>query len=374
MRPLTPKSTAYLGQRLSVPELYMKELYQKHKKSIDFKDKGEKSISDADDYFNFKIPTIHDYEFFIKRSYNLNQLKIISKHYKLKVGGTKPVLLARVSTLLWLSSYATKLQRVFRGALERKYIKLHGPAVRNRSLCTNDSDFVTLDNLSELPFDQFYSYKDKDEFVYGIDFASIYSLTAQLQKQSVLTNKRSVVPAILNPYNRNEIPPEVLSDLEGLFRLSQILKISLTLEHVDEVVLSSEQMLDLRILKLFQTIDTLGNYSDHSWFVSLSKPKLVRLVREITDIWHYRAQLTPEIKRKICPPYGDPFRNSSAQLFFEDNIDIVRKLTLDILEKFVNTGVDTDSQCLGAYYILGALTIVSEAAAASLPWLYQSML
>jgi hypothetical protein len=370
MRPLTPKSTSYLGQRLSVPELYMNKLYLKHKKTIDFKDKGgEKILSDTDD-FNFKIPTIHDYEFFIKRSYNISQLKIISKHYKLKVGGTKPVLLARVSTLLWLSTYAIKLQRVFRGALERKYIKLHGPAARNRSLCTNDSDFVTLDNLNELPFHQFYSYKDKDEFVYGFDFASIYSLTAQ--KQPALTNKR--ITAILNPYNRSEIPFEVFSDLEGLFRLSHILKTPLIFEHVDDVVLSNEQMLDLRILKLFQTIDSLGNYSDLSWFVSLSKPKLVRLVREITDIWHYRAQLTPEIKRKICPPCGDPFRNSSAQLFFEDNINVVRKLTLDILEKLVNNGVNTDSRCLGAYYILGALTLVSEDAAASLPWLYQSML
>lgn len=352
-----------------VPETYMSNLYLKHKKSIDFKDKGEKIISDMDD-FNFKIPLIHDYEFFIKRSYNLSQLKIISKHYKLKVGGTKPILLARVSTLLWLSSYATKLQRVFRGALERKYIKLHGPAVRNRSLCTNDSDFVTLDNLSELPFHQFYSYKDKDGFIYGFDFASIYSLTEQ--KQPVSTNHRT--PITSNPYNRNEIPFEVFSDMEELFRLSRILKTTLILEHVDDTVLSTEQMLDLRILKLFQAIDVLGNYSDLNWFVSLSKPKLVRFVREITDIWHYRAQLTPEIKRKICPPYGDPFRNSSAQLFFEDNIVVVRNLTLDILEKLVNTGVDTDSRCLGAYYILGALTIVSEDAAVSLPWLYQSML
>jgi hypothetical protein len=348
----------------------MSDLYLKHKKSIDFKDKdkGDKIMADTDD-FNFKIPAIHDYEFFIKRSYNLSQLKIISKHYKLKVGGTKPVLLARVSTLLWLSTYATKLQRVFRGALERKYIKLHGPAVQNRSLCTNDSDFVTLDNVSEIPFDQFYSYKDKDGFIYGFDFASIYSLISQ--KQPVLTNKRTT--AILNPYNRNEIPLEVFSDMDRLFRLSSILKIQLIFEHVDDVVLSTEQILELRILELFQTIDGLGNYSDLGWFVSLSKPKLIRLVREITDIWHYRAQLTSETKRKICPPYGDPFRNSSAQLFFEDNINIVRKLTLDILEKLVNTGVDTDSRCLGAYYILGALTIVSEEAAAALPWLYQSM-
>jgi hypothetical protein len=369
MRPFTPNT--HNSTYKLVPETYMSDLYLKHKKAIDFKDKGEKIISDTDD-FNFKIPTIHDYESFIKRSYNLSQLKIISRHYKLKVGGTKPVLLARVSTLLWLSTHATKLQKVFRGSLERKYIKLHGPAVRNRSLCTNDSDFVTLDELNKLPLHQFYSFEDTDGFIYGFDFASIYSLTTQ--KQSTCLSKTNRAPAVLNPYNRNEIPFKVFSDLEGLFRLGSILKTNLIFEHVDDVILSTEQVLDLRILNLFQAIDVLGNYSDQTWFVSLSKPKLVRLVREVTDIWHYRAQLTPETKRKICPPYGDPFRNSSTQLFFEENIDVVRNLTLDILEKLVNTGIDTDSRCLGAYYVLGALTIVNENAAASLPWLYQSVL
>ena len=370
---LTPKSTSYFGQKLSVPELFMNELYLKHQKVFEFKHKGEKVATDPDE-LNFKIPAIKDYNFFVKRNYNLSELKIISRHYKLKIGGTKPVLLARVSTFLWLSTYVIKLQKVFRGTLERKYIRLHGPAVRRRTLCTNDSDFVTLDKLSDLSFDQFYSYKDKDDFIYGFDFASIYSLIAQKQLPVHSNSSRATTATTLNPYNRNEIPPEVFSDLEGLFRLSNLFKKTLTFEHVDDVVLSAEQILDLRILNLFQAIDILGNYSDLNWFITLSKPKLVRLVREVTDIWHYRAQLTSETKRKICPPYGDPFRNSSTQLFFEDNLNVVRRLTLDILEKLVNTGIDTDSRCLGAYYVLGALTIVNEDAAASLPWLYQSML
>jgi hypothetical protein len=46
---------------------------------------------------------------------------------------------------------------------------------------------------------------------------------------------------------------------------------------------------------------------------------------------------------------------------------------LEVLEKLVNNGVDTDSKTLGAYYVLGALTLVNEDAAASLPWLYQSL-
>jgi len=43
------------------------------------------------------------------------------------------------------------------------------------------------------------------------------------------------------------------------------------------------------------------------------------------------------------------------------------------LEKFVNNGVDRDSKTLGAYYVLGALTLVNDSAASSLPWLFQSV-
>jgi hypothetical protein len=51
----------------------------------------------------------------------------------------------------------------------------------------------------------------------------------------------------------------------------------------------------------------------------------------------------------------------------------IKKIVLDVLEKFVNNGVDRDSKTLGAYYVLGALTLVNDSAATSLPWLFQSV-
>ena len=51
---------------------------------------------------------------------------------------------------------------------------------------------------------------------------------------------------------------------------------------------------------------------------------------------------------------------------------MVKKSVLTILEKFVNFGIDQDSKALGSYYVLGALTLVNESAAETLPWLFQS--
>ena len=44
----------------------------------------------------------------------------------------------------------------------------------------------------------------------------------------------------------------------------------------------------------------------------------------------------------------------------EPNMTNIRKVILEVLEKIVNSGVDRDSKTLGAYYVLGALTLASD--------------
>ena len=133
--------------------------------------------------------------------------------------------------------------------------------------------------------------------------------------------------------------------------------------------------MELRALSLFQNIDALGNYSNAQWFNSLNRIQLIKFTRELVDIWCYRAPLTMETKRSICPPLGNPFSRLPNYNILQnmESIDDVRKYILDILEKFVNSGIDKDSKCLGAYYVLGALTLVNNDAATSLPWLYQAL-
>jgi hypothetical protein len=107
----------------------------------------------------------------------------------------------------------------------------------------------------------------------------------------------------------------------------------------------------------------------------LDRVLLVKFIRELIDIWNFRAQLSNEVKRNICPPLGEPFRNLSiSYIFTESDMDNVRKIVLDVLEKIINTGINNDMKTLGAYYVLGALTLVNNSAANALPWLYQSLI
>ncbi len=310
---------------------------------------------------NMYIPKFVDYKMLLQYNYTVQQLKIIGNHYKLKLNGAKPQFVTSIYSFLYLSNYSIKIQKTIRGFLTRKYIKLHGPGYKNKNICTNTTDFFTLDNLHELPNSQFFSFKDADGFIYGFDLMSVYNLIYKCNG------------AIQNPYNRLPISAENIENFRSLLRLSKILRIPISTEIKDiNQEISTQKSIELRALTLFQNIDALGNYSNVNWFMNLNRPQLIKMIRELLDIWSYRAPLSIETKRAICPPFGNPFGRyvNISQL---ENIDDIRIYNLEILEKFVNSGIDRDNKCLGAYYVLGALTLVSEDAATSLPWLYQAV-
>jgi hypothetical protein len=312
------------------------------------------------------IPTINNYYDITKYNYSLLQLKTIAKFYKLKIIGNKKELLTRIFIFLCLSYHIIKIQKIFRGVLQRNFNFFHGPAYKNKKLCTNNTDFITMEELNDIKLNQFFSYKDNDNFIYGFDMASIYSL---------IKNNKDSYKNIQNPYNRNLIPNYVIKNIKNIIRLGKILKKEINLEIEDDnCEISDEKNIELRALTLFQNIDALGNYSNPQWFLSLNRIQLLKFMRELIDIWNYRAQLSIEIKQNICPPNGDPFRNlSGTYMYTEQNLNNIKKVILEVLEKLVNNGIDRDSQSLGAYYVLGSLTLVNENAASSLPWLFQSV-
>ena len=313
---------------------------------------------------NIIIPTLNNYNDLFKYNYNLTQLKNIAKNYKLKISGNKTELLNRIYSFLRFSLYIIKIQKIFRGRIVRKYNLLHGPASLNRKLCTNTDDFVTMEPLEEMNYHQFLSYKDEDGFIYGFNIISLYNLFL----------KSKNMESVRNPYNRNIIPEAVIKNIKSIIRFSTILKIHIDLDYEDDTNgLSNEKVIELRALSLFQNINALGNYSDSQWFLSLTKLQLIKFIKELADIWNYRAQIDQQTKNNICPVHGNPFRYLNMNFIYtESDMSNIRKVILEVLEKFVNIGIDQDSKYLGACYVLGALTIVNENAASSLPWLFQS--
>jgi hypothetical protein len=309
------------------------------------------------------IPTTSNYNILFDNSYNVQQLKIIAKHHELKHSGNKNELTLRIYSFLLLSNNAIKIQKLIRRHLVMKYKRLHGPAVYDRKLCTNESDFLSGDKLDDIPYTQFFSFVDNDDFIYGFDIISLYNLIAKSDRDK----------GVKNPYNRNLISEKVIQNVKSMIKISRVLNIPIDID-IKQLAVSNEKSLDLRILDLFQYINSLGNYSEPIWYSDLTRPLLIRFFRELIDIWNYRAQITIETKRSICPPTGDPFSNVNFYHMNHDmDINILKKYILGFLEKLVYSGIDNDSKALGAYYVLAAITLVNMNAANTLPWLYQSV-
>lgn len=322
----------------------------------------------------FQIPSFNEHSSLIKYNYNVQELKLIAKAYKLKVTGNKSQLVSRIYPFLYLSHLAVRVQKVVRGFIQRKYIKTCGPAYKNRSLCTNQVDFLSMDELTNIPNHNFFSFKDENGFIYGFDLVSIYNLIKESKKESKKEVEgfggEGAEHFIKNPFTTRPIDPKVMKDLITFVRLSKVLKLDICTEMVDaSKELSFKKRIELKALSLFQKIDALGHYSKCGWFLVLDKRQLIKFVSELYDIWIFRASMSAETKQAICPPYGNPFTG----VLSAENIDDLRELILVMLEKMVDSGIDKDSKCLGAYYVLGAITLVNYEAAIALPWLYQAV-
>ncbi len=349
------------------------EQYMKHistKISLPNKDTNLKPKKINSD--NLIMPSVKNIDLLFIHNYNLAQLKMITRHYKLKQTGNKNEVFARIFHYLFLSQRITPVQSLFRGHLQRTFQKTRGPALFKRSMCVNQSDFLSMEPIADIPPHQFYSFSDEDGFVYGFEVVSLYNL---LFGDATLSNRLRRLPPN-NPYNRRPISNEVVFNLRKLLRLSKILKSPIVTEIESEENDLPEKTLEMRANDLFQTIDQMGHYTSADWFLSLNLYQLRRFVRELTEIWNYRAGITRETKREICPPHGDPFRNIRYVTLFvadaeEDFLDR-QKMVMESLEKIINSGINEDSKSLGAYYVLGSLTLVNRNAALSMPWLYDS--
>ena len=146
---------------------------------------------------------------------SLKVLKNTLKTQKCPVNGNKPVLINRLQTLYSQIKSATIIQKMFRGFLVRESERLRGPAAKDLTICTNDTDFEIMNPLNDIPNECFFSYQDDNGFVYGFNLISLIKM---------FTNNRG---KLVNPYNREELPSHVVDSLFSVYAKSKIIYNSL---------------------------------------------------------------------------------------------------------------------------------------------------
>ena len=357
----------------------------------------------------------------IMKSYTIPILKEVCKSQNLHYSGNKGVLIERITKFFERITNAIIVQKYTRRQFVKRIINKNHEFNEQRNKCTNVTDFSTMDPLNEISNEYFYCYTDIDKFVYGFD---ITSLIAMLRKTRKLFNPYTRTPftkrnknEIINLYNLSllvyremrETNEPYITDIQNnnrrnlpryrnlIHRISNQLinydnrEVSSYLnyrpignietippvyhEQYQELVNMRQRPIDDRITSLFIEIDSLGNYTDQSWFTNLSHIQYAQLYRCFYDIWNFRGQISYEMKNDICPvhgPFDGIFPNSVRHM--DLSTSALKTACLIVFENLVYSGINVEIRKIGTLLALTSITVISPHARTALPWLYESMI
>ena len=249
-----------------------------------------------------------------------------------------------------------KIQKNLKYYLNNKESILRGPGYLKRCICNNKEDFFTFELLKDIPDKYFFSFKDEDFFVYGFDIRSFKKL---IEKNNI------------NPYNRNNIPQNALSNYNKIIK-----NLNLNLEFNDNETnqkILNKNKIKFETIRVFQKIDELDSYAggiNINWFLNLNRRNLKEYYKLLEDIWNYRAELTNEKKKEIILN-NTIFKMSVKHFYNLTEKEKMREIILNEINLLVDSSPKRENKILGSYYVLTALVSISHEAAMTLPWLIQ---
>jgi hypothetical protein len=262
----------------------------------------------------------------------------------------KRLMIKRVEPYLSHETSIVTIQKVFKGW-----------NIRRRRNCNNKEDCGTMDSLFEIPVQYYIDYKDESGFIYGFDIRSMHMIMLEANPINPFTQKQLILGASgKNFFEKYMKKMTSVKEKEGVVKF-------------DSPKLTKEQRFNQTLIRVFQKIDMLGHYTDIAWFQNMSLHDLNNFYTGAYDIFAFRAQLSPEIRRKIVKD-GILFQNFIGNLHHiqERNKHILQYEILREIERILDEGEDRDSKFHGISLVLTILVECSYTAALALPHLLQS--
>jgi len=289
-----------------------------------------------------------------------------------------------------------KLQRWIRHNLQAFSKRLHGLP---RSRVVNDSDFVSLDDIKDIPDKDFIALEDSHGFVYGFNLDSVVDLILKtdenflesFKKQSMGFCYRQYVSNLYNHYNKIKINNPYTRDLltsEFKLRVFQlharnIFKAMQTKLPIQSIALGASagtgagvgvgdlrQRVRNKCFAIFQKIDMFGYITDIIWLMDENVKNLKFFYKKLALQWNLEFGLNNTARYRIARTHN-LFSQSHLQDIMLSRVDkyILLDKILESVNVLVSNGETDEDRNTGCILILYALAAINPRCVAANPWL-----
>jgi protein associated with RNAse G/E len=283
-----------------------------------------------------------------------------------------------------------KLQRWIKNHLCAFNKRLHGPP---RVRVVNDSDFVSLDDIKDIPDKDFIALEDKQSFVYGFNLDSIVNLILKTDENFLESFKkhqnglcyRQYVRSLYNHYNKIKINNPYTRDLlpcEFKLRVFQLharnlfkdmktkINTQINFASAGAGVSDLRQQVRNKCFTIFQKIDMFGYMTDIAWLMDENVKNLKFFYKRLALQWNLEFGLNNTARYKIAGTHN-LFSQSHLQDIMLSRADkyILLDKILDTMNILVSNGETESDRNTGCILILYALAAINPRCVEANPWL-----
>lgn len=253
-------------------------------------------------------------------------------------------------------------QRAARRFLGNLIYKFHGPAWKQPDLCNNKTDFYSLDDLSEVPDNLFFSFLDEnDGFIYGFHIESFINYIEQNTDEA---------EQLVNPYNRSLISEETIHNANQLWQhLIDRDEATHEVNLEEDEDADEEERCRSKTVRYLQKLDYLGYQTNVDWILGAEVDDLRRMYMVLLHYWIFRAGLDEDARHNIVP-FNDPFSEEAiVDVRVSDDKYFIMEELLDVIDMIVSSAYEEDNRRVGCMLVLLALSEVIPQVGEVNPWL-----
>lgn len=277
-----------------------------------------------------------------------------------------------------------KLQRWVKRSLYKYNAKIHGPALYNRSICVNDSDFVSLDELKDIPECDFFSFRDDTGFIYGYHIDSAIELIFKsdenyyenFKKHSSNLCYKQFIKTLFNHYNKIKIfNPYTRFIIDGATKLNiirlhaqRVFKLSSKTTLAVPVAVDMKTAVRNKCFAVFQKIDFQGYFTDTAWLMEENPKNIKDFYKKLASLWNFEFGLNNTARYKIARTHN-LFNNINEIIASRCDKYVLLDKILDVVNIIVSNGETEGDRNTGCILILYGLAYINRRCILANPWL-----